>query len=378
MPRPPRLLSVLMLSLGALLAAGCMPTSVTLNFGVPGATLKESVVATDGAGTGTPAAKVALIDVRGMIIDGPVPGLFTSGRNPVAELALRLRKAEEDPAVKAVVLRISSPGGGVGATETMYNEVRRFREATGKPVVVQLGDIAASGGYYLALAGDCIIASPSGITGSIGVIIPTFNFSEGMKKVGIVSRSIKSRENKDLANPFEPMRDSQYAVLQGLVDGMYATFRTRVWDRRGGLTSAPGAGGGAVGGPHEAACGALVRPVNVARFDELTDGRVMLGAAAVDAGLADATGDVYDAFAKARELAGVPGAALVLYYRGGEKPLTPLALSESPSPVPLVGSGTMQGAEINLLQVQLGAGTDPFNPHAMSTGGAYYLWWAGE
>lgn len=354
-----------------------MPTSVTLNFGDPGATLKESVVATDGAGGGVaaPAAKIALIDVRGMIIDGPVPGLFTSGRNPVAELALRLRKAEEDPAVKAVVLRISSPGGGVGATETMYNTVRRFRETTGKPVVVQMGDIAASGGYYLALAGDCIIASPSGITGSIGVIIPTFNFSEGMKKVGIVSRSVKSRDNKDLANPFEPIRDGQYAVLQTLVDGMYATFRARVWDRRGGMISAPGAGGAP---SREGACAALVRPIVTARFDDLTDGRVMLGSAAVDAGLADATGDVYDAFAKARELAGVPGASLVLYYRGGEKPQTPLALSESPPLMPLVGSGTMQGSEINLLQVQLGSPLDQMSSPAMSTGGAYYLWWAWE
>ncbi len=334
------------------LLAGCMPTSVTLNFGESEGKLRESTVASEGAG----GAKVALIDVRGLIIDGPTPGLFTSGRNPVAELVTRLRQAETDPDVKAVVLRVNSPGGGVGATETMYNEVVRFRERTKKPVVVHLADIAASGGYYLALAGDRIIASPSGITGSIGVIIPTFNFADGMKRVGVVSRSVKSKPNKDLANPFEPMRDSQYTVLQSMVDGMYAVFRARVVERRGAA-------------------------LDSSRLDELTDGRTMLGLEAVKAGLADETGDVYDAFARARELAGLSEAALIVYYRGGSaRPTTPYAGAEMPELLPegfRSAAGTGPG-EVNLLKVDLspvlgGAGSESH----LTTGGAYYLWVAG-
>lgn len=348
-----------------------MPTSVTLNFGDPQARLRESVVAEAGGG----GAKVALIDVRGLIIDGPTPGLFTRGRNPVAELAARLRQAEADAEVRGVVLRINSPGGGVGATETMYREVRRFRERSGKPVVVYLGDLAASGGYYLALAGDRIIASPSGITGSIGVIIPTFNFSAGMQKIGIVSRSVKSRENKDLANPFEPMRDSQYAVLQGLVDGMYSTFRSRVWARRGGAESI--AEYPREWPAQEPAMAGLVQRVHAERFDELTDGRVMLGSEGVRQGLADDAGDVYDAFRHARDLAGLTSARLVVYYRGEEQPRTPFALGEAPVGEGASASGTpVGGTEINLLQVQMQAPLNLSDP-LLSTGGAYYVWWAG-
>lgn len=362
-------LRFVLLALVVMLAPGCMPTSVTLNFGDPQARLRESTVATADAG-GSGGAKIALIEVRGLIIDGPTPGLFTRGRSPVAELALRLRTAQDDPDVKGVVLRINSPGGGVGATETMYNEVRRFRERTGKPVVVHLGDLAASGGYYLALAGDRIIASPSGITGSIGVIIPTFNFSAGMQKVGIVSRSVKSRENKDLANPFEPMKDGQYAVLQSMVDGMYATFRERVCSRRSSADAHTPS--------REASMEALVAPLDMARLDELTDGRVMLGSEAVKAGLADEAGDLYAAFAHARKLARAPSAQLVVYYRGEEKPLTPYALSEYRPEATAGGQAgaPSAGTEINLLQVQMQSPLNLSDP-LMSTGGAYYIWWSG-
>lgn len=354
----------LLLLLAALALPGCTPTSVTFNFGDDSG-IRETQVATDGPNASSTSAKVALIEVRGLIIDGPTPGLISEGRNPVAELVARLRKAEADDDVKAIVLRITSPGGGVGATETMYSEVRRFRERSGKPIVVHLGDVAASGGYYLALAGDYLIASPSGIAGSIGVIIPTLNFSEGMNRWGIVSRSVKSAANKDLANPLEPMREGQYAVLQHMVDGMYSTFKGRVVARRGGSSQV-------VSDPP---CSALAKPIDMARLDELTDGRVMLGREAVDAGLADMTGDLYDAFAKARGLAGLTGARIVKYHRGGEVPTSPYAGAEAPrAQTPQAASA---GTEINLLKLNL-PGANSVNDASMTTGGAYYLWLSGQ
>lgn len=223
----------------------------------------------------------------------------------------------------------------------MYNEVRRFRERTGKPVVAALGEVAASGGYYLALAADEIIAQPTTITGSVGVIIPTINLSAGMQKIGIVSRSIKSGANKDLANPLEPMREGQYQVLQHMVDQFYQGFRDRVLTRR-----AP--------------------RFDASRADELLDGRVFTGAEAASLGLVDSTGGVREAFDRARALAGLDKASLIKYHTeaGGTRPRT--AYAEAPA-----GAGST--FEFNLVRID-GAGS----LIGLDGGGggcrAYYLW----
>lgn len=374
-------LSVVVASLLLGIFAGCAPSAVTFYFGDVERKLKEAVVdrapesPAPAARLGPPEAalppvlsgggsgKVLLIEVRGLIIDSPTPGLLASGRNPVAELAARLRKAETDPEVKAVLLRVVSPGGGVGATETMYDEVLRFRRRTGRPVVVQLGDVAASGGYYLALAGDVIVAQPSGITGSIGVIIPTVNVAEGMARIGVRARSIKSGMNKDLANPLEPMREHQYEVLQALVDDFYARFRQRVLERRAPLPD---------GTIPQAAV--MRRGIDESRLDALTDGRVLSGLKAVEAGLADLAGGLETSFEAARRLAGLRTATLVTYYRGLEKPVSPYASAESPAPAAPAGAAAPAGGtEINLLQVRLDS--------ALQSGagaGAYYLWLPSE
>lgn len=312
--------------------------SVTFTFGADDGKLDESVVIDEPAG----GPKVALIDVRGLIIDGPQRGFLSSSPGPVDDLVARLARAEADPAVKAVVLRINSPGGSVTASDTMYREVRRFRQATGKPVVASLGEVAASGGYYLALASDTIVAQPTSITGSIGVIIPTLNVSDGLSRIGITSRSIKSGPNKDLANPLEPMRDGQYAVLQGMVDEFYGRFKGLVVARR----------------EHIAA----------GRLDELTDGRVVSGAEAVRVGLADAEGDLRDAFESAKQLANLKSARLVKYHpRGSPSPRTAYAGSDL-SPAGRLGPQTGE-TEINLLQLRLGDG-----PGGGVGAGVYYLW----
>jgi protease-4 len=324
---------LVLLLLVAILAPACAPLSVTFTLGAQEQPLRETAVLEDAHGPAD--AKVALIDVRGTIIDAARPGLFGSGANPVDELVARLKMAEDDPEVRAVVIRINSPGGSVTASDIVYTEVRRFADTTKKPVVASLGEVAASGGYYLALAADEIVAQPTSITASIGVIIPTVNVSDGLRRIGIVARSIKSGENKDLANPLEPIRESQYAVLQGMVDDFYARFRGLVVERRPTL--------------------------DTSRLDELTDGRVVTGAEAVKAGLADHEGSVRDAFDRAKHLAGITSARLVRYHTDTARPrspYSPTATAEAPA----------ANTEVNLIQLDLGeAGLG-------SATNAYYLW----
>ncbi|MBM4108471.1 MAG: signal peptide peptidase SppA [Phycisphaerae bacterium] len=315
----------LLLSMLALLAA-CTPT-VNVNFGGPERGLREETVLEPHAS----GAKVALIDVTGLIADASRPSLLGRGENPVDEAAKRLERARTDPAVRAVVLRINSPGGTVTGSATLYDEVRRFRADSGKPVVASMGEVAASGGYYLALAADAIVAQPTTLTGSIGVIIPTINLSEGLGMIGVRSRALTSGPNKDLANPLEPPRERHYAVLQAIVDDFYASFRSRVVERR--------------------------PAIDAARLDELTDGRVVTGAAAHAAGLVDHLGGVREAFALAKDLAGVSSARLVKYPGASDKgPRSPYALADA------------SGAQVNLVQLNL-AGADAL-PHS----GVYYLW----
>lgn len=326
--------------------AGCSPVSVTFTFGENGASLSESVVAQDdGAGD----AKVALIDIRGLIADARRPGLTGPGPSPTDELAARLDRASKDDAVRAVVLRINSPGGTVTGSDVMYGEIRRFRETSGKPVVASLGEVAASGGYYVALAADRIVAHPTTITGSIGVIIPTVNVSDGLRRLGVVSRAITSGPNKDLGNPLEPARESHYVLLQSLVDDFYARFRGLVVERRGSGSSGEGQ-----------------RALAMDRIDELTDGRVLSGAAAERSGLVDATGDVRAAFAMAKRLCGQPAASLVKYHSGGAAARSPYAAAPG-EPLASGDDGRGSGATLHLDLAALVSGPVP-------AGNAYYLW----
>lgn len=270
--------------------------------GGDGRLLEKQVLADKGAPAGGP--KVALIDVEGLISHSPSPGLISTTSNTVDELVARLQKAEDDPRVRAVVLRVNSPGGTVAASETVYRELRSFRERTGKPIVVSMAEVAASGGYYISLAADRIVAQPSTITGSIGVIIQTVNFSRGLSWIGIEARAVRSGPNKDIANPLEPIRDEHYALLQRTVDDFYRSF-------------------------HDLARAA--RPdADASRFDSLTDGRIFTGAQAYEERLVDSLGDLRDSFAEAKRLAGVDRARLIKYHPEGRTPASPYALSAAP------------------------------------------------
>ncbi len=318
--------------------AACGPITLSATFGDEDKPPRETTVAGDPGA----AAKFVMIDVRGLIADASGEGLetvFLSPDNPVDEITFRLEKAAADTNVKGVILRINSPGGTVTASDMMYREVRRFAETTGKPVVASLGEVAASGGYYLALAADEIVAEPTCITGSIGVIIQTVNVSEGLGRIGIRARNVVSGPNKDMGDPLTPPNEEQFQILQGLVDEYYEEFKGKVIERRTPLG------------------------LKTELVGELTDGRVVTGAGAVRAGLADREGGVREAFEAAMRRAGVESGRLVKYTTRGPRPRSPY------SRAPAAAHAQAAGTEINLLQLQVGAGVP-----GRAGPNVYYLW----
>lgn len=267
-------------------------------------------------------AQVAIIDVEGMILNAKVDGgLFTSGENPVSLFRERLDAVAKDHRVKAVVLRINSPGGGVTASDIMYQDLCRFRQHTGKPVVACLMDVAASGGFYLAMGADYVIAHPTTVTGSIGVIMSLYNLQGLCQLLGISSEPIKSGPNKDLGNPARMMTDEERAILQGIVDQFYGQFVTVVC--RG-------------------------RKLPEGKVRAIADGRIYSGVEACKLGLVDKVGYLEDAFQTAMTLADVQDAALVAYdrgtgYRGSIYAALPHLPAEMKVKLDLPGIGAKQG-----------------------------------
>jgi len=325
------------------LLPGCQPARLVINLAPGGDGLQRTTVIDDGK---LFSDRVALIDVSGLMLSNNRRGLLSEGENPVALLDEQLNHAAGDANVKAVVLRINTAGGTVTASDAMYRQVQRFRRRTDKPVVVCMMDMATSGGYYLACASDRIIAYPTSITGSIGVIIRTFSLEPAMARLGVRSQSITSGKNKDTGSLFKNLTKEQRAILQGLVDDFYARFVNVVREHRPRI-------------PED-------------EFDRITDGRVFSGAQALELGLVDATGDIHDAFAAARELAGIKHADLVRYHRPIEHVASPYA-SASEAPAKTSTSAHASGTtQINLLQMNIRnvAGLD-------APVGVYYLWQPG-
>ncbi len=260
-----------------LLTVGCGPTSFLITPVPARQGLDERIVISESPWT---LNRVALIDVDGVLINARPSSLIgPAGDNPVSVFTEKLKRAAEDDRVKAIVLRINSPGGTVTATDLMYNELQRVRQQTGKPVVACMLDVAASGGYYLACAADRIYAYPTTVTGSIGVIMILPELSGTMRKIGVDVNVIKSGELKDMGSLFREMDPTERAVFQKLVDGMYERFVGVVEKGRGNI------------GPDG------VR--------QLADGRVYLGPEAAELGLVDEVGTLREAIAGAKQLAGL-------------------------------------------------------------------------
>jgi protease-4 len=266
--------------------------------------------------------KIALIDVEGLILNARISGLLGGGDNPMSLFRERLDAAACDPKVKAVVLRINSPGGAVTASDIMYQDLIRFRRDTHKPVIACMMDVAASGGYYLAMGCDRVFAHPTTVTGSIGVIMTLYNASGLFEKIGLASNPIKSGPNKDIGNPGRPMTEEERAILQGMVNSFYDQF-VQVVVRGRGL-------------PEE-------------RIRALADGRVYTGLDAQKLGLVDEIGYLEDAVAAAKAMACLKDAMVVAYDRGdGYRGSLYASLAKIPSEInvklDLPGLGNRGGA----------------------------------
>lgn len=250
--------------------------------------------------------KIAMIDLSGLISNAKSKSLLSEGHNKVSDLRETLNAIERDPSVKAVVLRINSPGGTITATEMMYRDLLEFKKRTHKPVVTVMLDVCASGGFYVSCASDYRIAYPSTITGSIGVIIQTVNFSGTMSKLGISAKAFTSGPNKDMLSPLRPLSESDSALAQNMVNEFYGQFLHVV------KTAHPN--------------------VKEADWPMLTDGRVVTGKDAVKYGLVDQTGDIDAALAKAKEMAGIKKAQIIQYTRHDEHKGSVYAAGEPVSP----------------------------------------------
>lgn len=204
----------------------------------------------------------------------PVRGIIESDETFHRQLA----RYRDDPTVSGFVIEIRSPGGVAGTAQSMYAELARLRDGDDRPVVAWIGEVGASGGYYLALGADSILALPGAVTGSIGVIMEFPNAEELLRKVGLGLEVVKSGEHKDLGPPVRELDEEERRILQQLVDDVHGQFVTAVQANRN---------------------------LSVARIRELADGRVFSGARAVDLGLVDRTGTLRDAVDVAGRMAGL-------------------------------------------------------------------------
>jgi protease-4 len=219
--------------------------------------------------------RIALIRVEGVIVDAQ-------------ETVGDLKRFGENPSVKAIVLRIDSPGGGVVPSQEIYDAVKRVRTKYNKLVITSMGTVAASGGYYIASATDRIMANPGTLTGSIGVIMELANVEGLMKKIGVESLVIKSGAHKDLASPFRQMKPEDRAILQAVMDDVHLQFMEAV---------------------------AAGRALSMEEVRLLADGRVFTGRQAKDLHLVDDIGNLDDAIRLAGELSGMMGEPKVVEPR---------------------------------------------------------------
>ena len=282
-----------------LLSAGCSLVSIDLTPRIK--PLEERTV--EGSGR----AKILLTDISGFISEeGSSPTLVIGAPPPRVPLLVRLReelkKAEDDPNVKALIVRINSTGGTVTASDIMFKELDLFKQKARIPVIAVMMDVAASGGYYVALAADTIVAHPTTVTGSIGVIMLSLNAEGLLQKLGVTTAAFKSGERKDMGSPFRALTDEERKIFQSVIDGLYGQFLARLVESR-------------------------KLPLDVART--IADGRVYTAQQALELKLIDQIGYMDDVLKLARRTIGVDEARVVVYHRPAEYRATYYARSES-------------------------------------------------
>lgn len=270
----------------ALLLSGCSLISLDLQPRIR--PLVEETVEGSGAG------KVLLLDLSGVLSEDTVS--FSLGAPPprvplLARVREELKKAEDDDRVKALIVRINSPGGTITASDILYREIRAFKTRRKIPVIAAIMDVGASGGYYAALAADTIFAHPTTVTGSIGVVMLTVNAQGLMEKIGVTPLAVKSGDKKDAGSPFRALTPEERAIFQGVIDEMYGRFVKLIVQSRG---------------------------IPEDRVRAFADGRIYTAEQAKALGLVDRIGYLEDAVEAAKKAARLEEARVVMYHRPKE------------------------------------------------------------
>ena len=278
------MLKVLPLTLVMLMLTGCVTVSV-----IPKTSpLKEVVLSGEGRD------KVLLVEISGVLTSarpGGVLDRFVDRLSLPARFKEELTKAADDEDVKAIVLRINTPGGTVTASDILYHEIQELKKTRDVPVIASIMDLGTSGGYYVAMAADRVVAHPSSVTGSLGVIMLTLNASGLMEKIGVQADAVTSGPHKDMGSPFRTMTDQDRAIFQSVIDTLYARFLLVIEQGRPDL-----------------------QPETIRR---LADGRIYSATQAKDHGLVDMIGYVDDALELAKKEAGIEEARVIMYRRSG-------------------------------------------------------------
>ena len=310
---------------GLLFGSGCIKPRITL---FPGDTEPLEEYTLQGEGK----EKILIVSINGFISDSHRELPLYRRSSMVQEIVSHLKKAEKDPAVKAVLLKIDSPGGSVTASDMLYHELSSYKERSGVKLLAVMMGTAASGGYYVALPADYLIAHPTTVTGSIGVIFLRPNVAGLMEKVGLSVSVNKSGRNKDIGSPFRPATEEEQQIMQHLIDDLAARFLTLVTRHR----------------TLSAEARAEIAAAGIYTADE-----------ALRLGLIDRIGYLDDALQQAIKLAGLTDNARVVVYRRAEYPDDNLY-----NPV----SGRLAMPAIHLVDLGLAEAMPPLRS------GFYYLW----
>jgi len=279
-----RMICIALLAAMPLLWSGCAYVNLSL-LQEPGP-LREKVV--DGQGD----AKILLLDVTGIISEekGRALGLRQE-TSMVDEFREALKKARQDRKIAGLVVRINSPGGTVTASDILRHEILEYKKKTGVRVVACMMDVAASGGYYVATAADEIVAHPTTITGSIGVIAMKFNVQGLFGKIGVEAEAIKSGDKKDLLSPFRPATEDEKKIVQAVIDQLHARFVDVIAEGR--------------------------KPLSREAVVRLADGRIYTAAQALELGLVDRVGYLDGAIEGLKGSLDLKNASVVVYHRQG-------------------------------------------------------------
>jgi protease-4 len=269
----------------ALANAGCV--NLQLFGGLPEPLIETVVLGESGP-------KIAMIDIDGVISEQSEVRDFLepSPEGMVARVREQLDHARDDATVRALLLRINSPGGTVTGSDIIHQELLRFKRDRGIPVVAHFMGVAASGAYYIAMAADEVVAQPTTVTGSIGVIFVGVNVSGLMQKLGVADQTLTAGDQKDAGSWLRPMKPAERAHLQAVLDDMHARFKQIV------LAGRP--------------------QLDAKRVDALADGRIFSAGQALDNGLIDGLGDLEQAVAVTQRRAGLTSSRVVIYHRPRE------------------------------------------------------------